>query len=62
MTASDFLGLEGVRRPLQGIDFSTEQAIAAVGQRLPRKAASHIAIFSFFSQGFRFGAPAFRDN
>lgn len=51
MTASDFLGLEGVRRPLLGIDFSSEQAIAAVGQRSPRKAASLKAIFSFLAKG-----------
>lgn len=52
MTASAFLGLEGVRRPLLGIDFSSEQAIAAgVGQRSPRKAASLKAIFSFLAKG-----------
>lgn len=51
MTASDFLGLEGVRRPLLGIDFSSEQAIAAVGQHSPRKAVSLKAIFSFLAKG-----------
>lgn len=48
MTGSTFLDLDGVRRPLYGIDFSREEAIATAEQRWPLKAYCVVEDWTIF--------------